>query len=86
MGPADRDRPVVEGTMNVLKHYGVIDGPLSRTGRDSASSSATIPASPVSEPFESARLPGCWRRSGDRLRLYPLALLYRRQNAGCAPV
>ena len=25
----------VEGTMNVLKHHGVIDGPLGRTGRDS---------------------------------------------------
>jgi hypothetical protein len=42
-GPS-RPRPplFVEGTMDVLKHYGVIDGPLSRTGRDSASSSATI--------------------------------------------
>ena len=58
----------VEGTMNVLKHYGVIDGPLGRTGRDSGLFVGNNTASPASEPFESARLPGCWRRSGDRLR------------------
>ena len=31
----------VEGTMNVLKHHGIITGPMGRTGRDTDISSRT---------------------------------------------
>ena len=46
----------VEGTMNVLKHHGIIEGPMGRTGKDSNIFSAI--AMPSSRPM--AGLSSCW--------------------------
>ena len=79
--PEPRATPPLDARERGRAGCDLIEQPVLHAQRSSGSLTLGTVRQRVTQPFEPAGLPGCWRWSGDRLRLYPLALLCRRHDA-----